>query len=444
MTGLKRKSSGSSLEEIYSNKSRSKPLVEAKVDPIYGQRSAIPGLDDDTIDYGEDTDLNYDVKIDALAYLRAVRQEASAIPNLLIAPRTPSSSTGRDVYENGIGDFRGYYADKAYVARQSESEAAEEEDPQLACCSSILARYRELRLYLQKTPPQYAIDRLGSDHPTTVERMHKDLTRWWIRQIRSVNPKPAQIASFNKGSVLRLLRLLTQGTLLKRGLVVDSTISRWTWSLLARLPERGELSSEEIGVVRELGKKAVLVGVGLRQREEWDMGLKIVEQEFEGEEEEDGDVVNEDEISLEVEEDDVDIGTNESCNISKPVIAPDKPRCLTRDYSPAGATMQEEADLNTESLENSDHLTQAKARILAQLSHASPTHAIDLEKEEEELPVGYKPIIRPAPSDMSVKNKEPSTEPVDPRLNLRATVDMILTIAGEVYGQRDLLKFRGQ
>jgi hypothetical protein len=29
------------------------------------------------------------------------------------------------------------------------------------------------------------------------------------------------------------------------------------------------------------------------------------------------------------------------------------------------------------------------------------------------------------------------------RLNTRATVDMIITVAGEVYGQRDLLEFRG-
>ncbi|CAL3973391.1 unnamed protein product [Diplocarpon coronariae] len=444
MTGVKRKSRGHTPEETPNKKSRCKPSVEAKVDPVYGQRSAIPGLDDYTLYNGEDSDYNYDDEIDALAYLRAVRQEATGIPNLLIAPKTPPSSTIRDIYENGVGDFRGYYADGAYVAQQSELEAALEEDPQLAYFSSILARYRALRSHLQETPPQYAVERLGPDHPTRVERMNKDLTRWWIRKLRSVDPKPAQIASFNKGSVLRVLRLLTQGTLLKRGLGVDITISRWVWSLLARLPDRGELSSEEIGVIRELGKKAILLSVGLREREEWDEGMKVVEQGLEGEEEEDGEVVNGDEISLEFEEDDVDFVANESSKNSRLMNAIDNTGHLARDHSPAGLTMQQEAVLSTESLENPDHLTEAKARILAQLNRPSSTDAVIPEREEGELPVILEPIIGPVQSEMSMTNEEPSAEAVDPRLNTKATVDMIITIAGEVYGQRDLLEFRGQ
>jgi hypothetical protein len=50
--------------------------VEARVDPTYGQRSAIPGLDDDTTmngDDGDDGELNYEEDMDALAYLRSVR-----------------------------------------------------------------------------------------------------------------------------------------------------------------------------------------------------------------------------------------------------------------------------------------------------------------------------------------------------------------------------------
>lgn len=60
-------------DTLFSNKSRSRPSVEAKVDPTYGQRSAIPGLDDETVMEGENSDLNYNDEMDALAYLRAVR-----------------------------------------------------------------------------------------------------------------------------------------------------------------------------------------------------------------------------------------------------------------------------------------------------------------------------------------------------------------------------------
>lgn len=75
MAGTKRKSRGDTPEEGYSynsNKSRAKPSAEAKVDPTYGQRSAIPGLDNETLEYG-DEEFDYDEDMAALAYLRAVR-----------------------------------------------------------------------------------------------------------------------------------------------------------------------------------------------------------------------------------------------------------------------------------------------------------------------------------------------------------------------------------
>jgi hypothetical protein len=62
-------------EQSYSNKSRSRASGEAhaRVDPTYGQRSAIPGLDDEMGDDDDDS-LNYDDEdMGALAYLRSVR-----------------------------------------------------------------------------------------------------------------------------------------------------------------------------------------------------------------------------------------------------------------------------------------------------------------------------------------------------------------------------------
>jgi hypothetical protein len=55
-----------------------KNIKFGRVDPTFGQRSAIPGLDDYDGEYpidgdGEDTELDYENSIDALSYLRAVR-----------------------------------------------------------------------------------------------------------------------------------------------------------------------------------------------------------------------------------------------------------------------------------------------------------------------------------------------------------------------------------
>lgn len=74
MAGTKRKEIDDS-DHLYSNKSRSRPsVVEGRVDPTYGQRSALPGLDDETTALWEDDSFNYDdTSLEALNYLRSVR-----------------------------------------------------------------------------------------------------------------------------------------------------------------------------------------------------------------------------------------------------------------------------------------------------------------------------------------------------------------------------------
>ena len=71
MAGLKRKHGEEAPGHIYANSSRNKTSVEPRIDPTYGQRSAIP-LDETTNDEDE-TDFAYDEEMDALAYLRSVR-----------------------------------------------------------------------------------------------------------------------------------------------------------------------------------------------------------------------------------------------------------------------------------------------------------------------------------------------------------------------------------
>lgn len=71
MSGTKRKHESDSPDQVYNNKSKARKSVEGRVDPTYGQRSAIPGLDDDTTI--ADDELSYNEDMDALAYLRAVR-----------------------------------------------------------------------------------------------------------------------------------------------------------------------------------------------------------------------------------------------------------------------------------------------------------------------------------------------------------------------------------
>jgi hypothetical protein len=358
-----------------------------------------------------------------------------------------------------VGDHRGYYEDGAYYTSYpipaSSDDVDEEEargDPQLAYFDSILTRFETLRAQLAQTPPADAIRKLGKDNPTHVGKLNTEVARWWRWKMRTVDPLSVQIACMEKSTVLRLLGLLTGGTLLKKGAEVEVGVSRWAWGLLARLPERGELTSEEIGVVRELGKKAVLVGMGLREDKQWDEGIKEVEAGYE--EDEYGDEQsynNQEEIQLELDEE-LDDAETHAANLDSTApaqqIGPQLPEFDYRNSenekvqnTEAQQTEDVIPDVNGR-LENDglrigdfaaeeevtvDDFAAAKARLLAKLNERSgnePDH-IDTDKITQENTDSHARV-----------DSETS------KWNTRATVDMIITVAGEIFGQRDLLEFR--
>ncbi len=268
--------------------------------------------------------------------------------------------------------------------------------------------------------------------------------------------KPAQIACMSKSSVLRLLRLLTQGSILKRESQVEFGISYWVWSLLAKLPDRGELNSEEIGVVRELGKKAVLIGMGLKEVKDWQQGMQNVEAEFEenlGAEENAGG--DDDEIYPESEDDFHEEGYPDSVinvkqamtdiqsngatsealpanfdildtngNMDQPVSASSQTFVADSDQIVAAENIEELSEGEVQSTEGDVEDPEALAAMKAQmLNRLKSPDEVNIEEE-----VSTTPKPRPPPS----------------RSNTKATVDMIITIAGEIYGQRDLLEFRSE
>ena len=56
--------------------------------------------------------------------MRNNRQEATAIPNLLVAPRDPADINDQDHYEDDDVDYAGYYEDGAYYASDHDHTAA--------------------------------------------------------------------------------------------------------------------------------------------------------------------------------------------------------------------------------------------------------------------------------------------------------------------------------
>lgn len=254
--------------------------------------------------------------------------------------------------------------------------------------------------------------------------------------MKTVDPLPTQIASMNKDTVLKLLKLLMGGTLLQSGSDINVKVSRWAWALLARLPVRGELSSDEIGVIRELGKKAALLGVGLKTGGGLQSGLDEVEKVLEADN--DVEIVDDEKVTSSGDVNLVDVrGNSRELGDQAQRENKDAPQVLDpAENSMLSFTTETSTapELVLEVTPDSHELDAIKVRLLANITpDSSAVDSTALEgpqASQEEQPI-------PSIPEPPVYTSAPTLD-----WNTRATIDMILTIAGEMYGQRDLLEFR--
>ncbi|KAL1884232.1 hypothetical protein VTK73DRAFT_5368 [Phialemonium thermophilum] len=454
---------------------REMSLTQPLTDLTYGQRYVFLGPEvRATVPL--DDDLEFEDEGDALAYLQSVRYEASGIPHLLVAPKLgpqPPPDPAVDgptpgdysMYYNRIGDSHGYYEDGAYTAAPDQDLSEDEEyvgvddvDAEQdvgfrrarlreAYYNSLLLQFVGLRRLLHREPPPSVVDSMPRDHEIEVGPFgpRTSTFRVWTNRIRYTDPLPAQIAAMNKSSVLKLLRIILGGKFFRRGYELRERTSLWIWSLLARLPDRGELDYVEEGWIRELGKRAVLMLISITQMAELKQELGD-ERNIGGSEVEDGE--SEFVEELVPDEDDERIGRNDEaspddklpphvCSDFQEVTAVDGKTGL-EDYVDDG-----EVDMDIEDGEVSGisgpasgddaDIAAAKERLLAQLEVVA----------EVETPVT--PTVPAISGDSNGGGKElndGSDDEARARLNMQATLNMILTVLGEFYGQRDLLEFR--
>jgi hypothetical protein len=251
----------------------------------------------------------------------------------------------------------------------------------------------------------------------------------WNQRIRTTDPLPAQVASIDKDGVLRILRVLMGGKFLRRGYALSERTSRWIWALLARLPDRGELNHAEISWIRDLGRRAVLMVSSLADmaalREEVESGrmdLGVHDDVDDSEEDEE----NLQEMIVEEEDGDGLIADTNSPNLvtknadhgGKHIAESEQLNDSLQDSNGDDMEEGEVDELEADIAETSENLEDARARVLAQLE--------DIESVDSE------------PNHSEDENSDQTRA----RLNMRATLNMILTVAGEFYGQRDLLEFR--
>lgn len=252
--------------------------------------------------------------------------------------------------------------------------------------------------------------------------------------MHNTEPIAAQLAGMDKDTVLKLLRLMAgmSGSFgnSQKGTTagIKGRTSRWLWGLLAKLPDRGELCSEEIGVIREVGKRAVWIAVGLRGVDT--AALDGGEQD-QDEDEEDGEILDNvvedsDNFVPEVEDAGENFGKDREYEIGMDEGPPETN--VENDPELTASLNPPNQDIVDRDHESAEYLVAARARLLARL--AAPVI------EEQEI------NLEPAFGEDLNKTSMEDLDNAGELSNAHATIDMIITIAGEMYGQRDLLEFR--
>ncbi|CAK7262619.1 hypothetical protein SEPCBS119000_000051 [Sporothrix epigloea] len=370
----------------------------------------------------------------------------------------PDYSLGHhNLYETDDGDPRGYYNDGAYVAvsigedspadnrtlnntnRQSSATCLLDNLDPDACREAAAAQFRsayrtrlllthfaDMRAIFLSSPDAdpnalaAGIAALPPDHDTDVGPLSASsgVFRRWFYLLRTTDPMPAQIAAMDKVSVLRLLRILLRGLLTgglassrssraarfarglaggsggggNGGLHMTARTSRWLWALFARLPDRGELDYREVGYIRDVAKQAV-------------MRLAHLSYDMSGTDGQDG---------VEDGGDETDPESGRQADDGEETALAGRIGTPTR--------REETADEDDFAADQDD------------LSMVQSEPGIGENEVRTEDPVTGK--------ENEEDVEEESADDQDDEMQQRATLEMVLAVAGEFYGQRDLLAFR--
>ncbi|EHK19037.1 uncharacterized protein TRIVIDRAFT_157887 [Trichoderma virens Gv29-8] len=459
------------------NSSKTRQHQHSGIDPTWGQKYVFSSSENaTTIPEGEESEFEDDS--DAMAYLMSVRKQASAIPHLLVAPpvqigpqlppgfdREDESEEEGELDQNTdtIDAFaepepRGFYEDGAYIGISEgwgvdidQDDEPDEENHEAiqkavneAYFASILSQYYRTREILHAEPPGNAASRLSRSQATEAISLSPSTTKLWTRLLQTTDPHPIQVALMSKDTVLRIIRVMIGGKFLQSGHSIPQRTSHWLWALLARLPDVGELNHTEIGWIRDLGRRAVLLGRSLAEMAA--LRDELADDGFGVNDNVDASSSDEEVVAEAIEEGDEDYdaapageatsngppGTEDG--IVEPVDIPEGENKIPMQKDDESADDGEIAQAN-ESSEDED-----VEMDIASDSSGDEGEIIEQADDVAALEEAKRKLLaRLAESEHERREEEKRR---DARMNMRATLTMILTVAGEFYGQRDLLEFR--
>jgi len=181
---------------------------------------------------------------------------------------TASAPQDRDVSDEdrqgwSLAEEGGYYDDGTYIAVAEDIPSAKEHSfssAQQCYYDSLLTQFKLLQATMRCTPPLSKIQNLASSQFISFPEDSRKVRWQWVTHMTTSDPNPVQIACMDCETILQLVRLLkTKLNVLIRH-QTDAAISRvgaWVWAVLGKCKDRGELTSEDIGSLRELAQKAI-------------------------------------------------------------------------------------------------------------------------------------------------------------------------------------------
>lgn len=343
------------------------------------------------------------------------------MPNLLVAPLSPTSPAN-DPYKEYE---QGYYADGAYTAlpdlsltRACRNGIDEVEvDPQEAYYASLCHRFAALSSALRLTPHGSAA--LSAFNPSSRAS--------WRRFIVNMQPTSLILSKLHQEEVIHGLEVL-ETVLSMANVQRHKNIGLWAWGLLARCREVGEMGSEEVGVLRDLGKKAIAVLRGVT--------AGLYQDHSENGENEDEDKGEEEPKSQANADVDADANVNANANAHTHMFESPFPQNDSTENSPDDAPhlVETAKQLLLKSLTegSSGEATNAETRSLG----SKPAYALGSEREP-----GREEAQKIVESEPPIRNAGKQDDDEE-SIKMLATLDMIITIVGELYGQKDLLPGR--
>lgn len=346
---------------------------------------------------------------------------------------------------------QGSYVDGVYIAPPAPIDGVLSEDKPLKDEENVQSSYYDLlrhrflllRSTLRCSPPADAIAALGHDRPITLPYHIKEARTSWRWILFTADPHVVQLACMDMDSVIGVLKIVGQvmsESLRSEEVTLVRRIGAWAWGLLGKCREIGQLSSEEVAELRILGKRAVKI------MEKMNKAASLAHVEGD-----DGSVSgSEEEVDVKmVKPADQPAGQNAE-NIHEPSKA-------QQSGAIDGATLDEVSSRTAPPVEQyspmevdeEQDLELAKYRLQARLSAS-----LEAEEEKEQATASRRRnTSSPESGECTGEDGEDQNEieeddaqskngPETRDKQVRATLDMIITIVGEFYGQRDLLKQR--